>query len=149
MEDSCLTALDCPQRNKYLFTTLLSGFVSNLQPSLIKTDPESPPGLSLSEAQKAKAGQLMYSQGGLWAWCLWGPEWKGAVRILPVSLPAGLNLLDVKEVCKVSFTRYIYAWGSVGFCGFYKKEISKISPESAYLHQWSQDHKRPLFCHPE
>ena len=104
--DSCLTALDCPQRNKCLFTTLLSRFLSNLQPSLIKTDPESPPGLSLFEAEKAKAGQLMYSQGGLWAWCLsWGPEWKGAVRLRPVSLLVGLTLLDLKEVCKVSFTR--------------------------------------------
>ena len=87
----------------------------------------------------------MYSQGGLWAWCLWGPEWKGAVRILPVFLPAGLTLLDVKEVCKVSFTRYIYAWGSVGFCGFYKKEISKISPESAYLQSkawWEANEQR-------
>lgn len=34
-------------------------------------------------------------------------------------------------------------WGSRGF---YEEEISKISLESAYLYQWSQDQERPLLC---
>ena len=33
-----------------------------------------------------------------------------------------------------------------GSCGFYEEEISKISLESAYLHQWSQHQERPLLC---
>lgn len=34
-------------------------------------------------------------------------------------------------------------WGS---CGFYEEEISKISLESSYLHQRSQNQERPLLC---
>lgn len=59
-------------------------------------------------------------EGGhrLWARCLWGQieRLKGwQVRPLPAAPPPGLTLLGFKEVCKVSFTREIYARGSVGF----------------------------------
>lgn len=43
-----------------------------------------------------------------------GQSEREAVRLLPAALTAGLTLLGLKEVCKVSFTREIYARGSEG-----------------------------------
>lgn len=43
-----------------------------------------------------------------------GQRERVAVRLLPVTLLAGLTLLGLKGVYKVSFTREIYARGSVG-----------------------------------
>lgn len=57
--------------------TLLFGALYNAQPNLMKTDPESPVGLSLLEVEKAKAGRLVCSQGGSWAWCLLGAGVEG------------------------------------------------------------------------
>lgn len=67
-----IPASDFLCRNAYLFTTLLFGAFCNSQPTLTKADSALSPGLSLPEVEKAKAGQLVCSQGGLRAWCLLG-----------------------------------------------------------------------------
>lgn len=68
-------ALDCLCRNAHLLMTLLFGALCNL----ITTDPESPLSLPLLEVEQAKAGRLVWSQGGLRAWCLLGTRVKGCL----------------------------------------------------------------------
>ena len=74
---AAIPALDCLCGNAQLLMTLLFGALCNAQPNLIKTDPESPLSLPLLEVEQAKASRLVWSQGGLWAWCLLGTRVKG------------------------------------------------------------------------
>lgn len=64
-----------------------------------------------------------------------GQRERVAVRLLPVALPAGLTLLDLKEVLKSRLQGKSMPGAQWESCGFDEEDFSKISVESMYLHR--------------
>lgn len=89
----------------HMFTTQLFGTFCNSQPILIKTNSELLPGLSLRGGESKGRPASVLPGRALGLVPAGSHSERVAVRLLPVALPAGLTLLGLKEVCKVSFTR--------------------------------------------